>query len=48
MQRMLYLCCGFILVVQAAYAGEKPAPEAQIAARVDALMESTRFSNQEN
>jgi hypothetical protein len=40
MKRMLYLCCSFILVAHAAYAGEKLAPEALIAARVDALMDA--------
>ena len=37
MKRILYLGCVLICAVQAAHAGKKPAPEAIVADRVDAL-----------
>jgi hypothetical protein len=40
MKRALYFCCAVIWVAQAAHAGEKPAPEAVVAARVDTLTEA--------
>jgi hypothetical protein len=40
MKQALYFCCAVIWVAQAAHAGEKPAPEAVVAARVEALTEA--------
>ncbi len=40
MKCLLCLPCGFLLLVTAAYAGNKPSPESLVSARVDALVEA--------